>query len=1157
MWTALRHLSDRALRYAVAATVALTGLVILQAATAPAARAATLTWTCPTSQAYLFQAPAGTPTNVYQLNLVTGDSALVGSIPQYVNAIAFNPVDHFMYGWDQTRRQLVRINADFSTTGLGVPRQGTTVLDSTANWTTGEIGPNGHLWLLSSTTGRWAEIDLNPATPTLLGTGIATIPGSVTFPDDWVFIGTTLYGVSRGANTGNRNSSFIVSFSTSTHRFSNSGGSISITATDPVYGAAWSDGTYLYVRNDATGRIYRVTPSNGATTLLSTGPSGTRADGARCPGGIRAIPTVTLVKQVGGRLVPADQFEISLVAPSGTTVASATTTGTQTSVATGAVATESGSTYTIFDRLAAGSTSDVGDYAGSLACADDNNGGVAATPQAIGAWTLPIGTVSVTCTITNTPLPRPRISLAKSVSPQGATAVLVGTVVNYHYVITNTGNVPLTGVTLTEIGFSGTGTAPAPDCAVAALAPGAVSSCEASYTVTAADVLAGTVTNTARAQGADPGGNVQTADASVTLAAAPVPGLELTKTAFPLVADQAGETITYTFALRNSGNVAITGATIAEDSFNGSGTLPPVTCPGAAFPLLPGAGVTCQAVEYTVTQADIDGGVPLTNTATATGTLAGGGTVDSAPDTATVLALQNPHLDVIKAAGPTTVDLAGDVVTYRFTVFNNGNTTVDDLAIDEDAFSGTGTAPTLVCETTTLAPGDETTCEGTYADTQADIDARQITNIGHATGATPTGTLVESLPDDAVVGVVPVEGMTLTKTASPTTVKAAGETLTYSYLVTNTGNQTITDLSIVEVFNGAGPAPTPSCPTTTLAVGAFTTCTATYTVTAADLATGTITNTAHAAGTLPNENDVVSEDASVAVAAIAPTRRTTPTISTRTSSKRIKPGAALRDHVRIARLAGTSTQATARLYGPFPSRKAITCQPGRLARAVTFTVRNGSTRTPAVRVTAAGYYTWQVTTSANAANNAATHRCGLASETTLVARAAYPTPIINGGFSGILPRTPYGRAGVVTVRLPRIGLDAPVRTAGVSGGRMELPGDVGEVGWLRRSATGGDAIGTTVIAGHVSSRRDAPGAMHRLSSARKGDRIAFTQGGTTYRFKVVEKATYVRGHRLPRRYFSTTGKHRLVLISCTGRVVHHGRFHYARYQVVVAEPVRR
>ena len=113
----------------------------------------------------------------------------------------------------------------------------------------------------------------------------------------------------------------------------------------------------------------------------------------------------------------------------------------------------------------------------------------------------------------------------------------------------------------------------------------------------------------------------------------------------------AGQTVTYTFAVTNTGNVTVHGVSIAETAFTGTGTLSPVTCP--ATTLAPGASTTCTAT-YTVTQADVDAG-SVTNTATATGTAPGGGTVTSPPSTATVAATPAPALTVVKTAAPATV----------------------------------------------------------------------------------------------------------------------------------------------------------------------------------------------------------------------------------------------------------------------------------------------------------------------------------------------------------------------------------------------------------------------------------------------------------------------------------------------------------------------
>jgi hypothetical protein len=81
--------------------------------------------------------------------------------------------------------------------------------------------------------------------------------------------------------------------------------------------------------------------------------------------------------------------------------------------------------------------------------------------------------------------------------------------------------------------------------------------------------------------------------------------------------------------------------------------------------------------------------------------------------------------------------------------------------------------------------------------------------------------------------------------------------------------------------------------------------------------------------------------------------------------------------------------------------------------------------------------------------------------------------------------------------------------------------------------------------------------MFHLSRAHAGQRVTVTRAGKLFRFKVVHKVTMSRERNLPHRFFATTGPHRLVLISCTGKVVFpNGHFHYTRYMVVIAKPVR-
>ena len=74
-----------------------------------------------------------------------------------------------------------------------------------------------------------------------------------------------------------------------------------------------------------------------------------------------------------------------------------------------------------------------------------------------------------------------------------------------------------------------------------------------------------------------------------------------------------------------------------------------------------------------------------------------------------------------------------------------------------------------------------------------------------------------------------------------------------SFLVTNTGNVTLTDVTVVDTQAApAGPLTTgPTCPQATLAPGATQRCTGTYAVTQADIDHGTVSDTAVATGQTP------------------------------------------------------------------------------------------------------------------------------------------------------------------------------------------------------------------------------------------------------------------------------------------------------------------
>ena len=124
------------------------------------------------------------------------------------------------------------------------------------------------------------------------------------------------------------------------------------------------------------------------------------------------------------------------------------------------------------------------------------------------------------------------------------------------------------------------------------------------------------------------------------------PGISLVKSA-DLGEVVVGSEVTYSFTIRNTGNVTLGEIGVTETAFTGSGELSAVECPTTV--LAPGDEVTCTAT-YVATQADIDrGGVD--NTATSHGLPPWpADPVQSNPSDATIPAPSSPGLSLVKTA---------------------------------------------------------------------------------------------------------------------------------------------------------------------------------------------------------------------------------------------------------------------------------------------------------------------------------------------------------------------------------------------------------------------------------------------------------------------------------------------------------------------------
>lgn len=583
---------------------------------------------------------------------------------------------------------------------------------------------------------------------------------------------------------------------------------------------------------------------------------------------------LTVNKQVVGRVDPADSFDVSVISPEGTEVASAAT-GTQDSATTEGVAVlprTTGAAYTLRDTATAGSPALLSNYAATWSCVNANPESTTALPSGEGTTKTIVPAIGddITCTVTNSAR-EAALGLAKqageSVDVNGNGITDAGDTIQYTFEVTNTG-----ALTMTDIGVDDdkVGEVACPD---SALAPGESLLCSAvsAYAVTAADVAAGSVENTAVAHGTPPGSSVpriSAASMTSTPTTAPRPALVLEKSADPIDDRryEAGQTIRYHFVVSNTGNVPLDDVRVDESGFTGSDPdgLSPVACPTTILAV--GAQMVCEAT-YTLTPEDVDRG-GITNAAVATGTLPGGDPVSSPASSVAVPTPAAPAIAVSKTASPGTVIAAGQTVVYSFVVTNTGNVTLHDVVVDDVDFSGTGELSAMICPGSTLVAGQRMTCVASYTVTQDDVDAGVVTNSATATG-TPRGgdPLPPARSGPVTVEIRPAPALDLLKTADLDSYRA-GEQITYRFVLTNTGNVSLTDVRVDEgSFTGSDPgALTPvSCPATTLAVGAQMTCEATYAVTAADVDAGSVTNSASASAEAPSGESASSPASEVTV----------------------------------------------------------------------------------------------------------------------------------------------------------------------------------------------------------------------------------------------------------------------------------------------------
>jgi hypothetical protein len=432
----------------------------------------------------------------------------------------------------------------------------------------------------------------------------------------------------------------------------------------------------------------------------------------------------------------------------------------------------------------------------------------------------------------------PGISLEKFTNGQDADQppgpiIPVDDAVAWTYAVANTGNVMLTGVSVTD------DQGVAVSCPSTVLEPGQGMVCDA-----AGVAGAGPYANTGTAEGLSPAGEqVLASDASHYFGSDPQ--ITLTKRTNGQDADSppgvfvpVGQPVTWSYVVDNAGNVLLTGISVTDD----------------------------QGVEVSCPQTTLDGGESMECEAAGTaqpGSYTNVGLVTATPPVGDDVTASDPsHYygsdpgisiekltngeDADEPPGPSI--LAGLPVEWTYEVTNSGNVTLSAVSVTDDH------SLVVSCPDDTLSAGEVMTCLASGI-----AEAGPHANVGSVSGTPPVGE--DEVASDAshYFGYASEPAISIEKrtNGSPADVPpgpyiAVGEPVEWSYLVGNPGNVALTDVLVTD-----DQGVTVSCPQSTLDVGETMTCLASGTA-----AAGQYSNIGTAVGTPPLGSDVTASDAS-------------------------------------------------------------------------------------------------------------------------------------------------------------------------------------------------------------------------------------------------------------------------------------------------------
>lgn len=276
----------------------------------------------------------------------------------------------------------------------------------------------------------------------------------------------------------------------------------------------------------------------------------------------------------------------------------------------------------------------------------------------------------------------------------------------------------------------------------------------------------------------------------------PNPSLEVIKSADKEEFSKVGEVIVYTYLVKNTGDVNISGPFIFTDTKIGE-----INTSSAPETLLPGQEFSLTAT-YVVNQDDIDDGY-IINWVDVIGLFMrpqGEERIVSRDDITVHL---GPSLKIEKSGDKKEFSKVGEKIIYTYIVTHIGNQgtiygSTDGPAPGSFILNDDKIGKISTENINSLESGESFTLTGEYIVSQADMDAGFVTNKVKVQGS------YIDFPNDPIQSqtelTIPAKGkvihkdnssLELEKTASKKEFTKLGEKITYTYVITNTGNTLI------------------------------------------------------------------------------------------------------------------------------------------------------------------------------------------------------------------------------------------------------------------------------------------------------------------------------------------------------------------------------